>query len=80
MLKCINDKIEALNKQFQELGIDYKFDTRSKIPAFVLIHEEGCDIGDTVYGVFESREEAEDIGEKRLYRWRVEDYILRIEK
>ena len=75
----VKEKIADLNKQFQELGIDYTFDTREKIPAFVLINEVGFDIGDEVYGVYDNREEAEKDGE-RLYNWRIEEYYMRIGK
>ena len=72
----VKEKIEDLNKQFQELGIDYTFDTREEIVTYVLINEVGSDVGDEVYGVYDNRKEAEEVG-GRLYSWRIEEHYMR---
>lgn len=68
--------IETLNKAFRELGIDYQHDTRKIITTYVVINEVGSDIGDEVWGVYDTREEAEIDG-KVLYRSRIEEHIMR---
>ena len=76
----IKDKINILNKQFQELGLDYKFDTREKMIVYVVIHEVGMDVGDEVWDTFSTKEEAEERAEKCLHSWRVERYCMRVGK
>ena len=74
----VKEKIEALNKQFQELGIDYQFDTRKKMKVYAVIHEVGVDVGDELWEVFDNKEEAEKEADRCLHSWRIEVMSMRV--
>jgi hypothetical protein len=72
--------IEDLNKKLEELGIE-PLDMRPKIILFVVINDYGSDIGNELWGVFETEEEAKNAAENaNLCRYKIERECVKISK